>query len=108
MTSFRFREPWSAIDESAKAVRFVAELSRELPVGHVLAEMQVRPIASRQDQDDVLFELGNGNWAVVHLTWHGSRERDPRYPRTTILTSAAAVQERLHQDAFEFEPWEWP
>lgn len=73
-------EPWSATSD----VHILDEFRREMAPGHVLEDIELSPVARRKDCDDVLFALddGSGRFAVVHLTFSKSRERDSRFPRT--------------------------
>jgi hypothetical protein len=66
------------------------ELEKELSKGHPLADLPIKIVAKRDDQDDVLVTLGggeNGRVAEVHLTWSGRAEADPRWPSTVIFES---------------------
>ena len=65
------------------------ELAREVGRGHPLAGRVAHAIARRRDADDVLFWLpaGPALLALVHLTWQGRRERDPRWPATQFFGS---------------------
>jgi hypothetical protein len=71
--------PWSAVQGSAT---LEAELGRELGEEHPLRGARARAIARHDDGDDVLFALEGGpaRFAVVHLTWSGVVEADPRWP----------------------------
>lgn len=66
-----------------RARRLVDELQRELPPGHALSGVPTEAVADRGGaSDDVLFRrLDNpARFVVVHLTWRGSTEIDPRWP----------------------------
>ena len=64
------------------ASRFEDEYATEIGKGHPLYGVPVRAIGQRIDRDDVLFELLRHlcDYAVVHLTWSGREEADPRWP----------------------------
>jgi hypothetical protein len=87
--NFKFLEPWVEIKDTGaapnRARKLAEELNREVGVGHVLSGIVAHAVAVRIDQDDVLFELENGDkaLAVVHLTW--SVENSPPYPRTKLF-----------------------
>jgi hypothetical protein len=83
-------EPWAKVD--ADGQRLEAELKKEVGPKHQLFGKLAKAIARRADCDDVLFEIaGDTNeYAVVHLTWSGSTERDPRWPATTLFSSLDA------------------
>jgi hypothetical protein len=81
----KWTDPWHPVGPEAQDL--VAELQREIGPRHPLAGVQVVPLARRYDQDDVLLELpdGQARYALVHLTWSGRRERDPRWPHTQFF-----------------------
>ncbi len=87
--NFKFLEPWVEIKKAGaapnRARELAKELEREVGVGHALSGIKAHAIAVRIDQDDVLFELEDGNkaLAVVHLTW--SAKTSSPYPRTKLF-----------------------
>lgn len=92
--------PWTALEDGSSDL--VAELRREVALGHVLFERKnIRAIAKREDCDDVLFGVEN-LLAVVHLTW-SSRENNPRWPHTELHGSwAEFLSERMHKDVVDY------
>jgi hypothetical protein len=95
-----FDAPWEAVDEGL-GDRLLSELRSEVDDADLLAAGRLRVVARRMDRDDVLVALPEDRWAVVHLTWRGSTEPDPRYPSTTMFGSTAELEARLHQDRVE-------
>ena len=89
-----YLEPWHAV--GAEARRLQAELAAELGRRHRLHGLDMRAVARRQDNDDVLFVSADEpqTVAVVHLTWSGRREADPRWPDTTLFGSLEDWAER--------------
>jgi hypothetical protein len=81
---FVWLKPWEPLKHSTEAL--VRELQQELSDQHVLHGVLVMALARRVDQDDVLFATADPckPLAVVHLTWKGSTETDPRWPHTTL------------------------
>jgi hypothetical protein len=65
---------------------FTAEFYREISDQHVLHGVQVQAVGRRFDCDDVLFVTDDPARPVVivHLTWIGQTENDPRWPSTGI------------------------
>lgn len=61
--------PWRPIDSDAEADFLIEQLHREATHGHALYRVDARPIARRDDLNDVLFVLADGRHAVVSLTW---------------------------------------
>jgi hypothetical protein len=93
-----YLEPWSISNDP----RLADELGREVPPGHVLADLPVRARARRQDRDDVLFEIldGSGRFAQVHLSYQA--ESDPRWPTTAIFPTEADWLTRMVEDHADF------
>lgn len=55
-----------------------AQILRELSDGHILHGRAFKVIARRDDSDDVLIELDDGEVAEMHLTW--ARESNQAFP----------------------------
>jgi hypothetical protein len=60
----------------------LAELQRELPLGHVLFGLKLEPYAARRGCDDVAFRHceERDTITVVHLTWIGRTEINADFP----------------------------
>ncbi len=96
-----FKEPWIAVGEFALSV--TEELQREFTEGHPLSNLKVCALARRVDSDDVLFAVERDGqptqFAVVHLTWRGRPEPDPRWPETELFGSLEQwARERMMAD----------
>lgn len=94
----KWQDPWYAhssneIDKTLKS---------NLPAGHVLFGEEVRSVARRKDNDDVLFYLpGNDvQFAIVHLTY--SKETDPKFPHTVLLSTIEELRAKIVADIEEF------
>ena len=89
LANFEFLRPWQVIETSPKnrSALLSARLEQELPTGHVLKGLRATAVATRVDQDDVLFEIEGGELplAVVHMTC--GKETDPRWPLTKLFPS---------------------
>jgi hypothetical protein len=87
-------QPWIPAGKAADAAALVRELQKEIAPGHSLFGKTVSAVAWRRDCDDVLYEVAGEpkEFAVVHLTWKGSREADPRLPWTR-LSQPGGVEE---------------
>jgi hypothetical protein len=79
------------------------ELQRELSAGHPLAGLAPSAVARRDDRDDVLFDLHDGRYAVVHLTWSKASPPDPRWPTAIVFASYDDARQKLEQDASDDE-----
>jgi hypothetical protein len=73
------------------------QLEKEISRGHILYGRDVKTIARRQDNDDVLFAVFDSDfkYARVHLTWSQSRQTDKDYPTTTTYKDWSDVYENL-------------
>lgn len=82
----------------------VTQLNREINKDHLLYGKPVKTLARRQDNDDVLFEVGDTDfkYAAVHLTWAQKTSGDPKYPRTETYKNWQELYETRividHQD----------
>ena len=97
--------PWHPIAGGCPDDSTAKELYSELCKNHVLFGLKARPIARRQDCDDVLFELldDSGRFAVVHLTYAQRPETDPRWPETVIYTDWAQFVQTMTADAADWK-----
>ena len=82
-------EPW--IDPGEHAEGLHEELRRELSWSHPLKGRSATVIGRSTDSDDILLDLGDGTFAVVHLTWSQRKERAP-WPMTTTFESFEAFE----------------
>lgn len=93
---FEFSDPWHPCDDQS----LVDELYREVGTEHQLHRIGAKVVARRQDQDDVLFELSDGRFAIVHLTW--STECNPAWPSTNIYDSRLAMETEIQREIDEW------
>ena len=84
--------PWHFVDKG-----LTNQLEKEISRGHILYGRDVKTIARRQDNDDVLFAVFDSDfkYARVHLTWSQSRQTDKDYPTTTTYKDWSDVYENL-------------
>jgi hypothetical protein len=97
--------PWRPIERSAAAA-LERELRRELAPGHPLFGRSdgAKALASRQDCDDVLFELRDPpQFAVVHLTYTKAPPDKPPWPETEMFDDMKGfVERRMRADNDDF------
>lgn len=94
--------PWHPIDREDERSGLLAELQRGVDSAHPLRGLAATAVGRRQDNDDVVFSLADGRFAVVHLTWIGGQDRSP-FPWTELYGAAQGfVQERMIQDHREW------
>ena len=84
------QDPFWALDpDNPKHLKVILALQRELQKevapGHILYGKQCRVIAKREDTDDIIVELENGQIAYVHLTWCSGADTPP-WPSTGIYS----------------------
>lgn len=85
---------------------FTRQLSLEISSSHVLYGKEVRSIAKREDNDDVLFQVMNTafEYAVVHLTWTSNDHSSGVFPYTELYTDWRELYEnRLLTDSLDYE-----
>jgi hypothetical protein len=84
--------PWHFADKGLNN-----QLNLEISRGHVLYGKDIKTIATRQDNDDVLFAVFDSEfkYAKVHLTWSQSRLTDTNYSMTKTYKDWEDVYENL-------------
>jgi hypothetical protein len=85
MKNLELPKNWVAASDPVEAAKLEEELIREAPLGHLLYGLKARVIARHEYMDDVLFQLGDGTYAEVHLTW--LLETNPDWPTTEMIKS---------------------
>ena len=81
--------PWESIS-SERAAHFEQELAREVAPHHALFGRPIKAIAITRETDDVLFQLGDGTFAQVHLTYTSHPpETAAGYPRHRAFETLA-------------------
>jgi hypothetical protein len=72
---------WFASDPE-RAVSLLAELEREVGLGHPLHRARLSVVAHREGTDDVLCRHVDdpSRFTVIHLTWLGREEIDTQHP----------------------------
>jgi hypothetical protein len=96
--------PWKLFEDKARADDLSVRREREVPLGHVLFGLKLMAVATRTDQDDVLFEIEGGKMplAVVHMIWR--KETDPRRAAARLFRSWGEwARETMLPDHLDFE-----
>ena len=90
-----FESPWKKADENDQ--KLILELKKELASGHALYDKDVEVLARRLDNDDVLFKIKSTPicYALVHLTWMGKVDPNPKFPWTIIYNSLEEFEQDL-------------
>ena len=104
--SYVFPERWSdlrgrdAADERDRD-RLEAELAREVATSHPLSGLRASAVAACSHCDDVIYELPDGGYAVVHLSWPKSAPDRPPWPVHKRVADWAALMSYIddHEDA---------
>lgn len=90
-------EPWYWTSEDLSI-----QLQTELNNDHILKGELTKTTARRQDNDDVLFEIKDGKYAIVHLTWQKYPHENTMFPLTEIYENWKNVFGRILNDAESF------
>jgi hypothetical protein len=89
-TTNNLPEPWYWSDQDLSR-----QLETEISVDHILNNKEVKTIARRLDNDDIIFQLNEGGYAVVHLTWQKYPHSDNKWPLTKLYTNWNEVYENV-------------
>jgi hypothetical protein len=94
-------DPWvdlrgGGLEEAKERERLLAELRAEVVDGHPLHGVDLVVVGRSYRQDDVLFALNDGRWAVVHLTF--ARPDRPPWPSTSFYDSVEALEAAVSDD----------
>jgi hypothetical protein len=112
-------DPWNKINVEQK-IDLENELQKEIGINksffgfistkrnHVLTDTTFSALASFGPSDDCLFAISkNGNenkYAVVHLTWKGSKDEFDKFPSTYFYKDIADFHEdRVKPDSEEYD-----
>lgn len=113
-------EPWETILIDQKIV-FEKELKREIKKnsnlffgliksgGHVLDGYECYALCKSGQADDILFTVhkkddSKNHFALVHLTFSGTIEEDPKWPRTQFFESFDEFKhDRMYPDKVDWE-----
>ena len=80
---------WSTALSNDRRKSLETELYREVTLGHPLFGHRVSARAVGDHPDDIVFQLEDGRYAAVHLTWH--QESDPQFPYTVVFNDLASL-----------------
>lgn len=89
------KDPW---EEPINSYALEKQLRKELHKSHYLNKFSncVKAIAKRYDNDDVIFEIREFGYALVHLTW--AKQDSNKFPIYKLLPTEIDVQEKIEQD----------
>lgn len=89
---------WISVDSSEERRVLLAELRRELPVGHCLEGLSLQALGQSEKNDDVLFVHRGASERVyvVHLTW--KTETHPDWPHTSTFASLKDFLDSWRED----------
>ncbi len=96
--NFELPDNWFFISDDKIKSGLIDEAYGEMSLQHELHEKLSYAIAKCKSNDDVLFELINGDYAIIHLTWNGN-ESDPSFP-----TYKVCIKENIDLEFFIDEP----
>jgi len=87
---------WNAELRAETRKSLEEELYRELTTGHVLFGQTVSAKALCGSGDDVVYQLQDGRYAVVHLTWHV--EKSSEFPFTLVFSDLDSLGRHTEWD----------
>ena len=86
---------WMELYEIQEKKTLVNELLLELCENHILTNKTINAFARRYDNDEVVFKIDNGQYALVNLTWSGKKEINKDFPYTEIFNDFNSLIENL-------------
>ncbi len=91
--------PWWVPDESSRQA-LTEELLAEVAQGHPLFGRAVQVMSRCGACDEVLIQIGEGDFGMVHLTWSTKSDRPPwpKYTHTGGYLATELAQTRHSQD----------
>ena len=90
-------EDWDLVDNDN--LQFINELTKELNENHLLYNRVEKAIMRRYYQDDVLYLLKDGKFAIVHLTYSNNNLPGwPRYKEFTTFEEVKNYIEKLREE----------
>jgi hypothetical protein len=94
------KEPWEA---PINPEGLEKQLANELHKSHYLYKFKdcVKAIAKRCDNDDVMFEIREIGYVIVHLTW--TTQSTGKYPFYKMLPREESIQEAIDLDSDEYK-----
>lgn len=97
-----FREPWYEIEDEIHRAALQRQYDLEISEEHPLSGKKGRVIGKHVGTDDVLIQLADGRFAIVHLTW-STGPGDATWPEATVYPSAPDVSQVIAKDAEDLE-----
>lgn len=98
MTRFSVSDPWHLIGANMRAGQEYRVLLQEIVVEvgprHELFGQVEAVIARRFDQDEVVVQLSDATFALIHMTWSGHIEKPP-WPQSRRLGNAPTAMKSL-------------
>lgn len=72
-----------------------AEIDREVTNAHPLGTYRPKFIGKCASSDDVMTELADGRFAMIHLTWVENERMPDKFPGYAILETAEEVSQLI-------------
>lgn len=93
------KEPW---ENPVNPNVLEDQLKKELHNSHYLYKFSdcMKAIARRLDNDDVIFEVRELGYVLVHLTW--SNQDSNKYPIYRMIPTDFAIQEQIEKDYLDY------
>ena len=105
-----FSDPWWDLRGDDDFVAWMrasidAELAREVGPGHILHGRSATALARCKHCDDALFQLHDGEFARVHLTWSQRRLDKRPWPTSEVFSGWPQAIEYVESHAYEAGFW---
>jgi hypothetical protein len=91
--------PWRPVVDPNEVKALQRELKAEIGPRHPLFAAAPRVLGRSTANDEIVVELSEHRFAIVHLVWHTQVDRSPdAFPSTTIYDSLADLQCALNEN----------
>jgi hypothetical protein len=95
-----WKAPWYLLEVSEHQQGIQKELTLEIGPLHPLWETSPIALGKRENSDDIVVDLNDGRFAIVHLVWHGHIDQVPdRFPATTFFENLASLQNEIDSES---------
>ena len=99
-----WKQPWYLLEDAEHELGVQRELTLEVGPKHPLWGKSPFAFGRRMDNDDIVVELNDGRFAIVHLVWHGHIDQIPEvFPFTTFFEDLASLQAEIDNVAEDGE-----
>ncbi|WP_143707483.1 hypothetical protein [Uliginosibacterium sp. TH139] len=107
MADILWQRPWRAVYDASlndEARSLQDALDQELSISHPLFSEAPKVIGRSTSGDDVVAQMNDGSFALIHLTWQGKPDQIPeKFPAWSRVKTVEHLNSVIAQDAKEYD-----